>query len=189
MPSLAEAQALVRAAVVDGGFDAVSPFLVGGFDPRKRLAIHRRHYEASLVTALLGKFPATAWLVGTPFVEQHARAYVHQHTPHAPCIAEYGADFPEFLSMHPGAERIPYLRAFGELEWAIGVVSIAIEYTAMTIDRLSVVDPAALPDIVLTLQPGLRFLRAEWPVDNLMKLYLTDTAPEQLVLEPSETWL
>jgi hypothetical protein len=161
--------------------------LVGGLDVQKRLAIHERHYESSLVTALLGKFPATAWLVGTPFVEQHARVYVRERPPHAPCIAEYGCDFPEFLSKQPGAERVPYLRPFGELEWVIGAVSIAVERPAINADRLASIETTALPDVVLTLQPGLRFLRADWPVDELMRLYLTDTAPDQLVLEPSET--
>jgi hypothetical protein len=189
MPSLAETQALVRAAVVGGDLDAVTPFLVGGLDVQKRLAIHERHYESSLVTALLGKFPATAWLVGTPFVEQHARVYVRERPPHAPCIAEYGCDFPEFLSKQPGTANVPYLRAFGELEWAIGAASIAVERPALEIDRLAAVDTTALPDIVLALQAGLRYLRADWPVDELMQLYLADTAPEQLVLEPSETWI
>lgn len=189
MPSLAETQALVRQAVVAGDLTAVSPWLVGGLDARTRLAIHQRHYESSLVTAILGKFPATGWLVGAPFVEQHARAYVHQQPPHAPCIAEYGADFPEFLSTQRGTERVPYLRAFGELEWIIGLVSIAVERTPVSVDRLSMLATAALPDVVLALQPGVRFLHADWPVDELMTLHLTDTAPERLAMQPAETWI
>src|SRR6266851_6069756 len=143
MPSLAETQALVRAAVITGELDAVSRFLIGGRGAQRRLAIHERHYESSLVTALLVKFPATAWLVGTPFIEQHARIYVHQRPPHAPCIAEYGSDFPEFLSKQPGAERSPYLRAFGELEWAIGAASIEVGRTALYVDRLAAIDTTA----------------------------------------------
>lgn len=185
MPSLIETQAFVRDAIVTGWVSDVSPLLVGGQDPQHRLAIHQRHYEVSLVSALLSKFPATAWLVGTPFVEQHARAFVRQNPPRLPCIAEYGAEFPEFLAARPGAERVPYLRSFGELEWAIGCVSIAIERPTVSADRLAANAIDALPDVVLTLQPGLRWLCAEWPIDDLMTLYLTNTAPEQLVLDPA----
>ena len=94
-----------------------------------------------------------------------------------------------FLSTRPGAERLPYLRGFAELEWAIGLVSIAIEQPALTVDALSGVDETVLPDIVLMLQPGLRYLHTTWPVDDLMTLYLTEAAPEQLSLESSDTWI
>src|SRR5262249_31797489 len=39
------------------------------------------------------------------------------------------------------------------------------------------------------LQAGFRYLHASWPVDDLMKLYLTDTAPTQYRLMPADTWL
>lgn len=189
MPSLAETQRRVRNAVVAGDATAVAGLLVGGRDARKRLAIHQRHYETSLVTALLGKFPATAWLVGTPFLSDAARAFVRECPPQAPCIAEYGAGFPDFLSSRPGAERLPYLRGFAELECAIGLVSIAIEQPALTSDALSGVDETTLPDIVLALQPGLRYLHVTWPVDDLMTLYSTEVAPEQLSLESTDAWI
>jgi len=67
---LAESQALVRAALVGDDVTEALSTLVGGRHPGRRLAIHQRHYETSLVTALLGKFQATAWLVGDAFVEQ-----------------------------------------------------------------------------------------------------------------------
>ena len=49
--------------------------------------------------------------------------------------------------------------------------------------------PGALPDVRLTLQSSLRVLRADWPVDDVFALYVGDTAPEQLVLEPAPTWM
>ena len=39
------------------------------------------------------------------------------------------------------------------------------------------------------LQAGLRYLHASWPVDGLMKLYLTDTAPSEYPLAPADVWL
>jgi hypothetical protein len=51
--SIADTQSLVRRAVVTGDATRVVPLLIGGRDAGKRLAIHRRHYETSLVTALL----------------------------------------------------------------------------------------------------------------------------------------
>jgi hypothetical protein len=45
------------------------------------------------ITALVEKFPATGWLVGSRFVSLAARSYVLEHPPRKPCIAEYGEDF------------------------------------------------------------------------------------------------
>src|SRR5262249_38663377 len=44
-------------------------------------------------------------------------------------------------------------------------------------------------DTSLMLQAGLRYLHAAWPVDGLMKLYLTDTAPAEYRLAPADVWL
>ena len=97
---------------------------------------------------------------------------MRRHPPHGPCIAEFGADSPAFLSGRPATERVPYLRAFAELEWGVGLVSVAVDNPPIGLDELSAVPTDALPDAVLVLQPGLRYLHAEWPVDGLIKLYL-----------------
>jgi hypothetical protein len=187
--SLADTQLSLRRAVVTGDPTGVVPLLVGGRDPEKRLAIHQRHYETSLVTALLDKFPATVWLAGSPFVSEAARHFVYEHPPHAPCIAEYGAEFPEFLSIRPAADRLPYLRAFAELEWRLGQVAVAIGRPSVALEQFSQIDIDVLTDAALILQPGLHYLHASWPVDDVMKLYLTDTAPDRFALAPADVWI
>jgi Putative DNA-binding domain len=189
MSSLADTQSRLRRAVVSGDATGIVSLLCGGHDAAKRLAIHRRHYETSLVTALLEKFPATVWLAGPPFVTEAARRFVYEHPPDAPCIAEYGADFPAFLSTRPAAERLPYLLAFATLEWHLGFVAVAIDQVAVTLTGLSGIGVDVLADVVLALQPGLRYLHASWPVDDLMTLYLTDTAPDEFVLSTADVWI
>lgn len=189
MPQLAEIQADIRQAVIAGHEAHIAPLLTGGQNPLKRLQIHRRHYHTSLVTALLGKFPATIWLVGSPLVTEAARHYVREHPPLKPCIAEYGEEFPAFLAALPGAERIPYLRGFAELEWHIGCVSIAADQPAIRVEEFLGLPADPLRHIVLRVQSGLRYLHALWPVDELMKLFLTETAPDTLEFAPAEVWI
>ncbi len=76
MLSLSSLQARVAHAVIMGDVEPVAAYLAGGADPRKRLAIHQRHYETSLTRALCDKFPATAWLAGTDIVAAAAREYI-----------------------------------------------------------------------------------------------------------------
>src|SRR5262249_60289215 len=56
-------------------------------------------------------------------------------------------------------------------------------------DSLSPVEINTLMDTSLMLQAGLRSLQASWPVDGPMKLYLTDTAPSEYLLAPTDVWL
>jgi len=189
MRTLAEIQADFRNAVIHGDTNGIAHELVGGLKPDRRLSVHQRNYETSLVDALLVKFPATGWLIGTPFLTHAAKDFIRAHPPTAPCIAEYGDSFPAFLSVCALAERVSYLRDFAELEWHVGQVAIAVDFAPISAEAFSGVVPDALPNFRLKLQPGLRYLNTSWPVDELMKLYLTETAPEQLELASIEIWL
>jgi len=189
VPSLAETQLRIRQAVVAGETAGIALPLVGGRDPDRRLAIHQRHYESSLMAAIRTKFPATAWLVGTPFLDRAARQFVQRHAPAAPCIAEYGEEFPRFIGQHSGAARMPYLFSFAELEWRLGQVAISVDRPALDLRAFSTFDTNTLVDAGLILQAGLRYLHASWPVDDLMKLYLTGTAPSEYRLAPENVWL
>jgi hypothetical protein len=192
MPPLAEIQLHFRNAVVNGNIRdlaCIGSLLVGGNAPEKRLSIHQRNYHASLVDALLLKFPAAGWLMGTAFLAEAAKRFVREHPPQAPCIAEYGATFPDFLAECPGTERVPYLGEFVQLEWFVGRVAIAADPAPIGREAFSTIDPSALSDTLLNLKSGLRYLHASWPVDQLMELYLTETAPDQLELSPDDAWI
>jgi Putative DNA-binding domain len=189
MPSLAEAQLRIRRALVDGDTASIAPLLIGGRNPERRLAIHQRHYRSSLLAAIRTKFPATAWLIGTPVLDEAAQEFVRQNPPIAHCIAEYGEQFPRFLSQYVGAARVPYLYSFAELEWHLGQVAIATDRPAAARDAFSALEIDTLMDRHLALQGGLRYLHASWPVDELMKLYLTDTAPSGYGLVSENIWL
>lgn len=187
MPALAETQARIRQAVVTGEMTGARALL----DVRveKRIAIHRRNYQSSLVDALLGKFPAVAWLAGIGFVREAAERFIEQHPPQKPCIAEYGELFPEFLSTRPGVERVPYLKKFAELEWRIGHMAIAVPESYIALGKLSSIDTEKLPELRVNLQYGVRYLRSEWPIDELMDVYLTDSAPDRLEFAACDVFL
>ena len=189
MPSLAETQARLSAAILKGDAAAIAPVLVGGRDPLARLAIHHRHYEASLVSALATKFPATVWLSGDALFTAAARAFVRRHPPAAPCITEYAEDFPRFIAAWPGVDRAPYLGSVAEADWLLGQAALAVDLPPISIQALAAAEPKRLPDVVLSLQPGLRFMQASWPIDELVMLHLNDNAPERYGLDPENIWL
>jgi hypothetical protein len=121
-------------------------------------------------------------------MQEAATAFVRRRPPTAPCIAEYGRDFP--CSLADGAETggLAYLRWFAELEWHLGQAAIAVDKPTLGLPQLAE-HLDRLVDLELVGQPGLRYLACPWPVDDLMKLYLTDSAPEQYQLTAGDVWL
>ena len=166
MPALAEIQAAVRDALVRGDHSAAAPLISGGTRPTRRLAIHQRHYAASLTRALLDRFPATVWLVGSELVTDAARSFIREQPPSKPCIAEYGEAFPQHLGAHPAAAALPYLSQFGELEWHLGRLALATDDS-----------------------PNVHYLHLNWSLDELISVYLHDSAPEAFALRQEDVWL
>jgi hypothetical protein len=164
--TLAEIQAGIRDALVDGNAAGVAPVLLGGSQPAQRLAIHQRHYVASLTRALVERFPATVWLVGSELVTHAATAFVHQHPPSRPCIAEYGDAFPQYLGAHAAATSLPYLAQFAGLEWHLSRLALATEDSR-----------------------NVEYLHLDWALDELIGFYLTDTAPDEYALRQEDVWL
>ena len=171
MRSLAELQSDVAQALVAGAALPASRF-VGGANPLRRLAIHQRHFDASLTAALVQKFPACAWLASPELVAAAARAFVHAYPPRRPCIAEYGRDFPAFLAAFDGTAAWPALRSFAELEWAVGQASIAVDRPSLTWAALAGFGAERLADARLVLQPDLAYFASRWRVDEVMRAYL-----------------
>ena len=189
MSTLADIQRLMRDAVVKGDASRIAPLLRDDLDLAVRFAIHCRNYEASLVDALLTKYPATVWLVGTRFVTEAAVRFVHQQPPTAPCIAEYGAEFPQFLTTLQGAERVPYLHDIASLERCVGQASIATSSPPLTAEHVSSWDGHTLLNAVLRLQGGLLYIRTSWPVDELLRVYLTEVAPGAFEMSPGDLYI
>ncbi len=166
MLTLADIQAGIRDALVDGNGAAVAPVLLGGSRPAQRLAIHQRHYVASLTRALVERFPATVWLVGSELVTHVATSFIREHPPSRPCVAEYGDEFPRYLGAHPAAESLLYLAQFAELEWHLGRLALATEEST-----------------------NVQYVHLEWALDELIGFYLTDTAPDEYALRQEDVWL
>jgi hypothetical protein len=185
---LADFQAQVRGAIVEGDAAPLAALLTGSRDPLKRFAIHQRHYDIHLARTLAGKFPAMEWLAGSPFMMAAAQDFIRRSPPRAPCIAEYGEGFPAFVGERAEAQ-LPWLRWVGELEWRLGHAALAVEHAPLELAALSEIAPKLLADCALALQPGVSYLAAPWPVDELVKLFLSDDAPERYALQAEEVLL
>lgn len=186
---LVDVQQRLRDALVTGDAWPVAMELSGGARALGRLRIHQRHYEASLVAVVMGRFPATGWLTGTPWLERAARDFVHREPPFTPCIAEYGSAFPAFLAGCDGAARMPYLYDFAALDWHLGSVALAIEESAIDANALAAAGAAALDEAAVRLQGGLYYASSDWPVDQLIQLHLGGKPPASFEMSEAPVWI
>jgi hypothetical protein len=81
-------------------------------------------------------------------------------------MAEYGESFPQHLGAHPAAASLPYLSQFAELEWHLGRLALATEDS-----------------------PHVHYLHLDWSLDELIGVYLSDTAPDAFPLRHEDVWL
>jgi hypothetical protein len=183
MPSLAETQSDFRRAVTQPG-SAVPAMLVAPTSAAARFAIYRRHHRESLMRHVVGRFPTVAWLLGSDAMSALATAFVASHPPSRPCLAEYGAGFIEAVRASSASSLSPYLVDVAQLDWDLGDVAVAIDRPPFAITALAGHPPDSLPDLCLGLQPGLRYVRSPWPVDDLVRIRLGARPPEQLHFTP-----
>jgi len=189
LPGLAEAQAAMRAAIVDGDAAGILPRLFGGRDPRYRLSIHQRHYAASIADLLRRRYPTTDWLVGASFLTRAANDFGRYSPPSRPALGEYGEKFPEFLAGRAGVEAMPWLVDLGALEWRLAEVAAQIELPALALDAFAAFAEHPLDELGLRLQPGVAYFSSAWPVDDLVRYFLDGNAPERLDFPPMAIWL
>jgi hypothetical protein len=161
---LADVQARLTSALVTGTTGPCADLLTGSDRPMRRFEIHARHVHGSLTRAIVERFPATVWLAGSPLVTDAAAAFVRSHPPTRPCMAEYGETFPSFLGGWAEAARLPYLEQFATIDWHLGRLAIATDQ----------------PPVVL---------RLDWSLDELMRFFLSDQAPDAYALRAETVWL
>ncbi|MDP1730397.1 MAG: DNA-binding domain-containing protein [Devosia sp.] len=185
MSSLAETQATLRRAIVAPEVaEAVLPMLAAPRGARRRLAIYQRHYHESLGRHLLGRFPTVEWLLGSQRMRALVDAFIRVSPPKAPCMAEYGVEFTNFIAWDRSTHNLPYLEDAAWLDWHLGDVAVAVDRPPLQVAALRAFPQDRLPDLAMTLQAGTRYLGSGWPVDDLVRVKLSENAPGQLTFNP-----
>jgi hypothetical protein len=168
MTALRELQSAIGRAVLGRDEASIVEAIHGdGLEPAARLAIYRNHYLASLTEALKAIYPVVCRLVDERFFAYAARDFIDKAPPQEPCLFEYGAAFPDFLAELPAAAKLAYLSDVARLEWAINAALHAPAEASISRAGFAEVSMADYPKLVFRLQPSLRLLGSDWPVDRI----------------------
>jgi hypothetical protein len=179
VPSLEELQRGICDAIC-GGDDAQLSEVVAadGMAPASRLRIYRNHAVITLTDALKATCPVVCRLVSDGFFAYATHEFIREHLPQRPCLAEYGADFAEFLAQFPPCRDLGYLADIARLEWAINQALHAEDVAAITRGELSRIPAADAPRLVLNLHPASRLLESRWPIERIWHANQVDGDPD-----------
>ena len=183
---IADLQGDITGAMLTGS-DLLRAPIIGGADPNRRFAIHRRHYAASVTRTIVERFAATVWLVGSAPIVDAATAFVQEHPPTRPCMAEYGHAFLAFLESRSDDALPAYVSQFAAIDWHMGRVAIAADAPAIT--SPAHYDRAGIADARMSLQNGVAYLLLDWSLDELMAFYLSGNAPDAYALRVESVFL
>jgi hypothetical protein len=183
MLKLPELERGVRLSVLGRSRPEIVAAVLGGSDEAEaRLAIHRHHILSSLTEALKANFPVLCRVVDERFFAYAADAFIRLHPPSAPCLAEYGAEFPDFIGAFPPARALPYLGDLARLEWTIMEARNARDADPIAADSLRQVPVVEYPNLALQLDPSLRLVRTVWAVERIWTAHQSGDADAAIEL-------
>ena len=112
--SLAHFQDAFVAALLDPDAGAGSPLAALAGQPG--FAVYRNTVLKGSIDALQANFPAVVRLVGEEWFRAAAAVHARAHPPQLPMLAEYGANFPDFLAGFEPAQAFDYLPDVARLD-------------------------------------------------------------------------
>src|SRR5499427_6534552 len=176
--TLRELQMQLRQAVLGGdSTEIVGAIRDDGLDSTARLGIYRNHFFTTLRGLLQGTFPVVCRLVDERFFAFAAHEYVREHPPRSRCLVKYGADFADFLADFEPCKALPYLADVARLEWALNIALGVQEAAPLPLRALAEVPTNEAANVVLRLQPSLRYVVSPWPIDAIWQANQENEVP------------
>jgi len=154
-------------------------FVQGGIPAAAGLAVYRNNVFAGLAGVLGDLYPVVKRLVGDAFFAHAAREFIGGHPPASPVLAEYGADFPNFLAGFEAAESVPYLSGVADLELARHQALSAPDAEPLAAEDLKAVPPEHLNGLCFECHPSVRLVFSAFPVEDIWAAHQTGVEPDQ----------
>lgn len=182
MRTLPELQADFASAVLREDARAVAGLIVAdGLTPAARVQVYWNHVFSSLTETLETTYPVVCRLVDRRFFGFAADRFIRSHPPAGPCLFEYGATLPDFLTSFPPCAGHPYLADVARLEWAMNTALHAEDAAPVAPAMLATVPADDVGRLSLRLDPSAAWLRSPWPVDRIWRANQAGADPDASV--------
>lgn len=143
-----------------------------------RFGVYRNNVAASLTEALEISFPVIAKIIGAQNFKAVAGAFLRQHPPKVPMLAQYGDEFPGFLEGFKPLANLGYLPDVARLEQALRVSYHAADAAPIEPAALQALTPEELASAELRLAPSARLTESVWPIHGIWRFNSEEAAPK-----------
>lgn len=186
-PPLEQGYAVFAAALLDPKSSVPEGLKAWHAGPvSKRFAVYRNNVVVGLIDALAERFPTCLRLVGGDFFYALAKIFVRASPPKTPILAEYGEDFPAFISEFEPARDLPYLADVARLEWAIGRAYHAADAAPLPLEKARDIPADLLVDAVITLHPSAQLVSSRFPILSIWTTNMFNEAVREVSLDAGE---
>ncbi len=171
MPSLAEVQAGLAAAVYDQDPGAAQWVRAQAPGAVARLGLYGNNTVLTLIEALGITYPVLRRLVGEDFFAALARHHLTQDPPRTPVLLAWGGTLPETLAGLPAATQLPWLVDVARLEWAWHQSYHAAEADPLAPNGLTALPAEQLPALGFRLHPATQTILLDHGVRGLWQAH------------------
>ena len=135
-------------------------------NPFERLEIYNRQYWYRVLGALAEDFPALRAVIGSARFDALSVAYLNEHPNRSFTLRNLGSKLVEWLGAHLelAGRRHTLAVDVARIEWAFIEAFDSAERTPLTLEQIA----ALGAESQLALQPHLRLMALNYPVDNLV---------------------
>jgi hypothetical protein len=164
-----------------------------------RLDVYANAYFNRLLESLAADFTTVHRVVGEEKFHDLVAHYLMRHPSQSPNIGDLGEAFPEFIKGHPVSEQFPFLHDLASLERAIMECLYTHHLPALDVSSLQTKSQDDWATARFVLDPAIRLLNVQWPVDSLWKRrehperlvlpHARDLAPRYLLLFRDDNWV
>lgn len=143
-------------AALAGEAAALAPWLDAA--EAERLCVYRNTVAKGCADAIRVQFPTVEAVVGQAWLGEAALVFARDHPPGAPSLADYGADFPDWLSGFSPAADLPFLGGLARIDRARTEALFARDAPAVSAEEISGLPTSAYGAVRLELHPAARLL-------------------------------
>lgn len=132
----------------------------------ERLEIYNRQYWFRVLGALTEDFPGLQSVIGVRAFEAMSVAYLNAYPSRSFTLRNLGSHLAEWLEKNPhyAGRRARLAQDVARIEWAFVEAFDNAEHDPLTLEQIATLDGSS----PLALQPHLRLVELEFPVDDLV---------------------
>lgn len=135
-----------------------------------RWHIYSSGYHTRIIEAIENDYPATLRIMGAGPFGSLVHRYLDKHPPRAFDLRYAGELLSSFLRHDPVVTELPFLPDLAWLEWLLAEAFVAGDAVPLLWSDLQAMDPEAVSELRLALNPGTFVIRSSWPLLDIWRL-------------------